>query len=126
MGVTPEEVRRVVELARLRLSDDEVEQRVRELVAILDHVGALDGVEPGGGVATDGVAPLRPDQPGSDPLERSPGDLAPGFDDGFFTVPRLASHADPVREEGPDRTAEPSRGGEGPDRDGDAAEGAAR
>ena len=94
MAVTPEDVRRVATLARLRLDEGDVEAMTRQLNSILEHVDELEKVQlPGDmGDAPDGRAPLRPDDPAADPLARPPEDLAPGWQEGFFTVPRLASH----------------------------------
>ncbi len=98
-------VRRLAELAALELTDAEAEALAEELREILGHFEVIREVEGGrgetGGHRGTGTArgwlgedraPLRPDDPGPDPLGRAPGEDAPGFQDGFFTVPRLASH----------------------------------
>lgn len=95
MGVTPEEVRRLGSLARLDLDDDEVAGLARQLSEILEHVDRLDpGGDAGGAGASTSVeaTPLRGDLPGPDPLDPGPEGFAPEWRDGFFTVPRLASH----------------------------------
>ncbi|HKG01769.1 MAG TPA: Asp-tRNA(Asn)/Glu-tRNA(Gln) amidotransferase subunit GatC [Conexibacter sp.] len=61
------QVLHVAKLARLALSDDEVEQMSRELSAVLDHIEKiselrLDGVAPTSHVI-DVVNALRPDEP---------------------------------------------------------------
>ncbi len=61
------QVLHVAKLARLALSDDEVEQMARELSAVLDHIEKigelkLDGVAPTSHVV-DVVNALRPDEP---------------------------------------------------------------
>jgi aspartyl-tRNA(Asn)/glutamyl-tRNA(Gln) amidotransferase subunit C len=95
VALTTAEVRRIAALAMLRLGDDEVETITRQLNTILEHVDALESA---GAVDTepleDGLerTPLRPDEPGADPLATEPGTGAPGWDSGFFAVPRLASH----------------------------------
>ena len=97
MAVTPEEVRHVAALARLRLEPDEVEEMTRQLNGILRHVDELKAVEVpegGGGIDQADRAPLRPDAPAADPLAAEPATLAPEWDNGFFTVPRLESHED--------------------------------
>ena len=86
-----EQVLHVARLARLRLSDEEVERMSGELSAILDHVEKigeldLDGVEP-----TAHVVPLenvlREDEPRpSLPRERAL-EQAPDAGDGGFRVP---------------------------------------
>jgi len=64
-----EEVLHVARLARLKLSDEEVEPMARELSAVLDHVAKiseldLDSVEPTTHVA-EVTGRLRPDEPRS-------------------------------------------------------------
>lgn len=97
MAVTPEEVRHVASLARLRLEPEEVEQMTRELNGILTHVDELESADvegAGGGVEPGYRAPLRADDPAPDPLAYGPDALAPEWRGGFFAVPRLASHED--------------------------------
>jgi aspartyl-tRNA(Asn)/glutamyl-tRNA(Gln) amidotransferase subunit C len=65
MSVTREDVLHVAALAKLRLSDEEIEQMQRDLTRILGYVEllgelSLDDVEPTAHVAVD-TAPLRPD-----------------------------------------------------------------
>lgn len=111
MAVTPELVRQVAALARLHLAEEEVGDLTAELNGILEHMDALAavdtaeaGVDGADGADADGAgtaagpggsAPLRADRPGADPLAADPSAMAPDFADGFFTVPRLVSHADP-------------------------------
>jgi aspartyl-tRNA(Asn)/glutamyl-tRNA(Gln) amidotransferase subunit C len=86
-----EQVLHVARLARLRLSEDEVERMSRELSSILEHVDRisrleLEGVEPTSHVV-DLENVLRPDEPRpSWPKERM---LAPAPDpaEGAFRVP---------------------------------------
>jgi aspartyl-tRNA(Asn)/glutamyl-tRNA(Gln) amidotransferase subunit C len=86
-----EQVLHVARLARLKLSDDEVERMSKELSGILEHVEHineldLDGVEPTSHVlALENV--LRPDEPRpswdrDDVLERAPDPAS-----GSFRVP---------------------------------------
>jgi aspartyl-tRNA(Asn)/glutamyl-tRNA(Gln) amidotransferase subunit C len=86
-----EQVLHVARLARLELSDDEVETMASELSGILDHVDRmkeldLDGVEPTSHVvALENV--LRPDEPWSSlPRERVL-ESAPDQAEGAFRVP---------------------------------------
>lgn len=95
MAVSREDVLHVARLARLRLDRDEVQRFTVQLNAILEHVEELGavGVE---GVRTEaGVmewnAPLRDEGTPPDALVRPPAALAPDWQDGFFTVPRLAA-----------------------------------
>jgi aspartyl-tRNA(Asn)/glutamyl-tRNA(Gln) amidotransferase subunit C len=52
MKITPEEVRRVAELANLALSDDEIARMSQDLDGILTHMEKLNGLD------TDGVEPM--------------------------------------------------------------------
>jgi aspartyl-tRNA(Asn)/glutamyl-tRNA(Gln) amidotransferase subunit C len=52
MSLTPEDVRWVAHLARLELTDAELETMTRQLSAIVDYVAQLQGVN------TDGIEPL--------------------------------------------------------------------
>jgi aspartyl-tRNA(Asn)/glutamyl-tRNA(Gln) amidotransferase subunit C len=86
-----DQVLHVARLARLELSEDEVERMASELSAILEHVERissldLEGVEPTSHVvALENV--LRPDEPRpSLPRERAL-EPAPDPDDGAFRVP---------------------------------------
>jgi aspartyl-tRNA(Asn)/glutamyl-tRNA(Gln) amidotransferase subunit C len=98
MSVTPDEVRRIAELARLQPGEEDVERLTGELNAILGHMDALaeadtSGVEGGGEPLP--AAFRDPDAP-PDPLtEGGPGAAAPEWREGFFLVPRL-----PALEEG--------------------------
>jgi aspartyl-tRNA(Asn)/glutamyl-tRNA(Gln) amidotransferase subunit C len=92
-----EQVLHVARLARLELSEQEVEVMSRELSGILDHVdkiGELDleGVEPTSHVVElENV--LRPDEPRpSWPRERVL-EEAPDTDEGAFRVPSPQAHA---------------------------------
>jgi aspartyl-tRNA(Asn)/glutamyl-tRNA(Gln) amidotransferase subunit C len=91
MAITRKDVLHVATLARLELSEPEVERMVRDLGSILEHVADLsavntDGVEPTAYVAVD-AAPLRPDVvvPGVD-REVALGE-APRRGDGAYAVP---------------------------------------
>ena len=86
-----EQVLHVARLARLELTEDEVERMASELSGILDHVDRisaldLEGVEPTTHVvALENV--LRPDEPiPSLPRERAL-EQAPDAADGAFRVP---------------------------------------
>lgn len=95
MAVSEEDVRRVAELARLGLEPDRLQLLVSELNGILAHMDELSAVDSAGvdpTLATVGLdAPLRPDAPRSAPGVDIAA-FAPHVADGFFLVPRLASH----------------------------------
>ena len=63
-----DQVLHVARLARLELSDEEVERMARELSHVLDHIEKireldLEGVPPTTSVVAGAVAPLRADEP---------------------------------------------------------------
>lgn len=103
-------VRRVAELARLELEEDEVERLVEELGSILSHFEQLEEVEleEGEELERDGPPVTRADAPGTDPLAFGPGEMAPDWRGGYFVVPRLPGLGDPG-----DREAEDPGGPEG-------------
>lgn len=97
MAVTKDDVRHVADLARLGLAEADLERYVAQLNGILAHMEALQRVPPAG---DDADAPatatmrLRPDERGAVPLAAPPASFAPAMRDGFFLVPRLATHED--------------------------------
>ncbi|MBM3885917.1 MAG: Asp-tRNA(Asn)/Glu-tRNA(Gln) amidotransferase subunit GatC [Gemmatimonadetes bacterium] len=96
MSVTREDVRRVAELARLTLPDEALDGYVAQLNGILAHMAALQSVSPqltDAGTAPAGM-PLRADEPGATPLAHEAASFAPAMREGFFLVPRLATHED--------------------------------
>jgi aspartyl-tRNA(Asn)/glutamyl-tRNA(Gln) amidotransferase subunit C len=86
-----EQVLHVAKLARLGLSDDEIERMAEELSGILEHVDRisqldLEGVEPTSHVVKlENV--LRPDQPRPSWPREQMLDPAPDHADGAFRVP---------------------------------------
>ena len=102
MSVTAHDVRHIAALARLEVEEARVPVLVDEMNRILDYVGVLQNVDIGfprdpvaGPHATDaatGDAPLRDDVPSSVPLASPIASFAPAERDGFFLVPRLATH----------------------------------
>jgi len=91
--VTPEDVRKIAGLARLRLHDDELAKIAGQFTGILGHLERLRAVP------TDGVEPLDHPLPLTDVLRDDvpvPGLLqgdalagAPDAKDGQFRVPRV-------------------------------------
>jgi aspartyl-tRNA(Asn)/glutamyl-tRNA(Gln) amidotransferase subunit C len=98
VAVTIDDLRHVAALARLGLDEARAHQLVGELNTILDHMSVLAAVETEGvgeTAAMSAVAgPLRADHGPPIPLARSPEGFAPVMRDGFFLVPRLATHED--------------------------------
>jgi aspartyl-tRNA(Asn)/glutamyl-tRNA(Gln) amidotransferase subunit C len=86
-----EQVLHVAKLARLRLSDEEIERMSNELSGILDHIEKIDeldleGVEPTSHVVTlENV--LRPDEPRPSWPREKILEPAPDVADGGFRVP---------------------------------------
>ena len=98
MAVTPDDVRHIAGLARLGVDEARLPELVRQLNGILGHMDALQRVAGQGAAAAalslaPGMHPA-PDQGPSDALARSPEGFAPAWRDGFFLVPRLATHDD--------------------------------
>ena len=96
MSVTNEDVLHVAQLARLAIDDTRLPGLVAELNGILQHIDALQQATiPAelGARAVEGM-PLRDDSNPSVPLQRTREAFAPATRDGFFLVPRLATHGD--------------------------------
>lgn len=95
MSISLEEVRHIAALARLGLDDAQLGAIAAELSSILEHMQVLaraDTDDPGRAAADERSMPLREDAGPPIPLARMPNDFAPAFRDGFFLVPRLATH----------------------------------
>jgi aspartyl-tRNA(Asn)/glutamyl-tRNA(Gln) amidotransferase subunit C len=98
MAVTRDDVLHVASLARLALDDEAVPRLVSELNAILEHMEVLRKVDTTGVSGAEAVGdagmPLRVDAGPPYPLAHSREEFAPEMRDGFFIVPRLATHED--------------------------------
>jgi aspartyl-tRNA(Asn)/glutamyl-tRNA(Gln) amidotransferase subunit C len=95
--LTPDEVRETALLARLALTDEEVERLTRELGAILGYVEALAGLDVEGVEPTTHAVPLdcplRADELGPQlATDEALGD-APRRDGAFFEVPKIIEGA---------------------------------
>jgi len=90
MRLTIEEVRHVAELAKLRLSDEEVEQYAGQLSAVLDYAESLLDVDTSHVAPTPYVLPLvnvmRDDEIGECLSNQDALANAPDQADGFFRV----------------------------------------
>jgi aspartyl-tRNA(Asn)/glutamyl-tRNA(Gln) amidotransferase subunit C len=109
MAVSREDVRHIAGLARIGVPEERIAALVTELNGILEHMEVLQKVE-SSGAAADAEAgrlgmPLRADEGPSVRLERPIASFAPetrtldgaampSVIDGFFLVPRLATHED--------------------------------
>ena len=91
MSMSADDVRKVAELARLELSDSDVETMARQLSAIVEYINQLQQVN------TDGVEPLahaldlhdvfRDDVPGQSLSQDEALANAPARKDNFYRVP---------------------------------------
>ena len=100
MAVTQDDVRHVAELARLGVDPSRLDPLVAELNGILEHMDALSKVDT---TAIESVTlinqpvertPLRSDSSGPLKMMSPKESFAPSMKDGFFIVPRLATHED--------------------------------
>lgn len=98
MAVTREEVLHIAALARFKLDDARVDTLAGELTAILRHVDVLLAVDTKSAEPLDAAGaagtPLRSDASAPAKLSLPLESIAPGMNDGFFMVPRLATHED--------------------------------
>ncbi len=99
MAVTREDVLHIAELARLGVDAARADELTKELSAILAHMEVLSQVDTASVPTTAGVGaggtPLRPDAGVSPLMKGTLESFAPLMRDGFFIVPRLATHEDP-------------------------------
>ncbi|MCB0064747.1 MAG: Asp-tRNA(Asn)/Glu-tRNA(Gln) amidotransferase subunit GatC [Caldilineaceae bacterium] len=90
MHLTTDEVRHVAELAKLSLTDAEVEEYTEQLSVILDYVDQLRTVDTSNVPPTPYVLPLhnimRADKPAPCLTNQEALANAPDSDDGFFRV----------------------------------------
>lgn len=99
MAVTREDVLHIAELARLGVDNTRAEELTNELSAILEHMEVLSQVDTKTVALTAGVGaggtPLRRDDRVAPLMEGTLELFSPSMRDGFFIVPRLATHEDP-------------------------------
>ena len=96
MAVTREDVVKVAKLANIAVDEGKLDALAHELSSILGHMEELDKIDtervlPAEGTSSGGQR-LRPDHGPSDGLTLPPSAFAPEMRDGFFVVPRLATH----------------------------------
>jgi aspartyl-tRNA(Asn)/glutamyl-tRNA(Gln) amidotransferase subunit C len=98
MAVSESDVRHVAALARLAIAPERLLSLVTQLNGILAHMEVLASVDADSQVSEVGrtTAPaIRSDVGGTPvPLAAPLESLAPEMRDGFFLVPRLATHED--------------------------------
>jgi aspartyl-tRNA(Asn)/glutamyl-tRNA(Gln) amidotransferase subunit C len=93
--ISLEEVRHIAALARLGISEERARDVAVELSSILDHMHVLASVETrpaDGDPQREHGMPLRRDAGPPIPLAHAVASIAPEMRDGFFLVPRLATH----------------------------------
>jgi aspartyl-tRNA(Asn)/glutamyl-tRNA(Gln) amidotransferase subunit C len=98
VSVTRDDVLHIAQLARLGLDPARVDELTNELSSILTHMDVLSQVDttavsPATGVGAGGT-PLRPDSRVTPLMSGTLESFAPLMRDGFFIVPRLATHED--------------------------------
>jgi len=98
VAVTRADVLHIAELARLGVDSTRADELTKELSAILAHMEVLSQVDTATVAATAGVGaggtPLRPDSGVAGLMKQALESFAPSMRDGFFIVPRLATHED--------------------------------
>jgi aspartyl/glutamyl-tRNA(Asn/Gln) amidotransferase C subunit len=98
MMVRRDDVLRAARLAHLQLHAAELDRLGGEIEDIIGHMQVLHTLDLQGMPPFPGPTglrrPLRADEPGADPLLLQPAEIAPSWQDGFFTVPRLEAHRD--------------------------------
>ncbi|HKS07491.1 MAG TPA: Asp-tRNA(Asn)/Glu-tRNA(Gln) amidotransferase subunit GatC [Gemmatimonadaceae bacterium] len=96
MAVTHDDVRNIAALARLAVAPERLDTIVSELNGILGHMEALSripAIDSAGDAESDGMR-VAADRGPAVGLDRAPSSFAPAWRDGFFLVPRLATHGD--------------------------------
>lgn len=98
MAITRDDVAHIAGLARLALPDERLTEIVAQLNTILGHMDVLQHVDTSHvrTTAQEGVEqlPMRPDAGPPIAMHRPRDAFAPEMRDGFFLVPRLATHED--------------------------------
>jgi len=103
VSVSDDDVRHVASLARLRFDEERVRALAGELNRILEHMDVLQQVDIRGASldpdATHGLR-FRDDVQAPIALHRDRESFAPSMRDGFFLVPRLATHGTAATDDG--------------------------
>jgi aspartyl-tRNA(Asn)/glutamyl-tRNA(Gln) amidotransferase subunit C len=98
MKIGEVEVRHVAGLAELAVSDADVALLAQQLEGIVNFVAQLDEIAAGETAAGVVVGPartlLREDVVSPIPLTRTPAEMAPAFQQGFYVVPKLGGMAE--------------------------------
>jgi len=93
MSVTPDEVKHIATLARLKFDDGQIEQLAGEMGRILDYMRQLDELDtsdvPAMSHVHDGTVALRPDALVRRIVREDAFKNAPDHDGTYFRVPRV-------------------------------------
>lgn len=110
MSVSSNDVRHIAALSRLALPEERIDGIVADLNRILEHMDVLQGVnisdvslDPSDPTARDphqAAIRMRADVSSPVPLHAARDTFAPEMRDGFFLVPRLATHENDDAEDG--------------------------
>ncbi len=96
-GISRDEVVHVARLARLDLSDEEIDRFTDQLAAVLDHAADVASLDTAGVPPTAHPLPLqnalRDDAPGPSLDREEVLSQAPAAEDGRFRVPRILGEA---------------------------------
>lgn len=97
MKIGADEVRHVAGLAEIAVADADLDLLAHQLDGIVNFVAQLQELgldETAAGVVVGPAStPLRADVVDPVPLTRTPAEIAPAFEQGFFVVPRLGGMA---------------------------------
>ena len=93
MAIKQDEIEKIAELARIRISDEEigqVTQRITEILHMVDQLQAVDtgSVEPMAN-PLDATQRLRPDEVTQDNRRDAFQSIAPAIENGLYLVPRV-------------------------------------
>ncbi len=95
--ITRDDVEHVARLARLALTDDEVERLTEQLEVILEHAAQVSALDTAGVPPTAHPLPLanvlRPDEPRPGVPRDDVLAMAPASEDDSFRVPRILGEA---------------------------------
>ena len=93
--ISKEEVKKVAQLARLELNDDEINNHAEQLAKILDYIKQLDQINteniPCTTRAIEVINIFRKDERRNYMNSEELLDLAPSREDNFFKVPKIIS-----------------------------------
>ena len=88
MKITPEEARRIAELAHLEFDEEGLERMAGEMTKILSYIDQLREIE-GSTDKSVGATPLREDVARDGIAREAVERNAPAFRDGHFVVPKV-------------------------------------